>query len=53
MFPFHEKKIRCDEYGEIIRSEDYKLAEAIGEEDNKENIIKQEPDDDISKYQSI
>lgn len=53
MFPFHETKIRNDEYGEIIRPEDYKLAEAIAEEDNKENIIKQEPDDDIGKYQTI
>lgn len=38
MFPFYEEKIKCDEYGEIIRPEDYKLAEAPTEfESNKEN----------------
>lgn len=45
MFPFQEEKIKCDEYGEIIKLEDYKLAEATIEgEDNKENIIKKEED---------
>ncbi|XP_011500980.1 PREDICTED: probable cleavage and polyadenylation specificity factor subunit 2 [Ceratosolen solmsi marchali] len=39
MFPFLEDKIKVDEYGEIIRSEDYKIAEVLPEtEDNKENI---------------
>lgn len=39
MFPFVEEKIKIDEYGEIIRPEDYKIADAIQEvDDNKENL---------------
>ncbi|XP_029164296.1 probable cleavage and polyadenylation specificity factor subunit 2 [Nylanderia fulva] len=39
MFPFVEEKIKIDEYGEIIKPEDYKIAETAPEvEDNKENI---------------
>lgn len=41
MFPFHEEKIRVDDYGEIIQLEDYKLADvgfdAPSHDDNKEN----------------
>lgn len=47
MFPFQEDKIKTDDYGEIIKPEDYKLADTITEtEDNKENVIikKEEPD---------
>lgn len=43
MFPFHEEKVRHDDYGEIIQLEDYKLAD-VGfdapsntNDDNKEN----------------
>lgn len=39
MFPFKEEKIKNDDYGEIVKPEDYKLAEAPVEEDNKENIV--------------
>ncbi|KAF5272426.1 hypothetical protein FQA39_LY07894 [Lamprigera yunnana] len=40
MFPFREEKIKFDEYGEIVKAEDYKLADAVTEvEDNKENIV--------------
>ncbi|XP_050295104.1 probable cleavage and polyadenylation specificity factor subunit 2 [Anthonomus grandis grandis] len=48
MYPFKEEKIKCDEYGEIVKLEDYKLAEVNPEiEDNKENLdIKREEDDD-------
>lgn len=44
MFPFVEEKIKVDEYGEIIKPEDYKIAETAPEvEDNKENVeMKQE-----------
>ncbi|XP_058801981.1 probable cleavage and polyadenylation specificity factor subunit 2 [Phymastichus coffea] len=39
MFPFVEEKIKVDEYGEIIKPEEYKIAEVMPEaEDNKENI---------------
>ncbi|KAF2897395.1 hypothetical protein ILUMI_08780 [Ignelater luminosus] len=38
MFPFREDKIKSDEYGEIIKPEDYKLADVVAEgEENKEN----------------
>ncbi|XP_017486353.1 PREDICTED: probable cleavage and polyadenylation specificity factor subunit 2 isoform X2 [Rhagoletis zephyria] len=47
MFPFHEEKIKCDEYGEIINLEDYRISdvgfEATIDEHNKENIKKEEP----------
>ncbi|XP_011184046.1 probable cleavage and polyadenylation specificity factor subunit 2 [Zeugodacus cucurbitae] len=47
MFPFHEDKIKCDEYGEIINLEEYRISElgfeATIDENNKENIKKEEP----------
>ncbi|CAD6991302.1 probable cleavage and polyadenylation specificity factor subunit 2 [Ceratitis capitata] len=47
MFPFHEEKIKCDEYGEIINLEDYRISdigfEAATDEINKENVKKEEP----------
>lgn len=44
MFPFHEEKIRHDDYGEIIQLEDYKLADVafdapVVHDDNKENSL--------------
>ncbi|XP_022909761.1 probable cleavage and polyadenylation specificity factor subunit 2 [Onthophagus taurus] len=48
MFPFKEEKIKSDEYGEIIKPEDYKLADAVIEpEDNKENIVVKKEEDHI------
>lgn len=39
MYPFVEEKIKNDEYGEIVKPEDYKIADAIPElEDNKDNL---------------
>lgn len=54
MFPFHEEKVRHDDYGEIIQLEDYKLADvgfdAPAHDDNKENgQIKSENIDDQDK----
>ncbi|KRT83012.1 hypothetical protein AMK59_3147, partial [Oryctes borbonicus] len=53
MFPFTEDKIKCDDYGEIIKLEDYKLADAVPEvEDNKENIVikkEEEPVCDVTE----
>jgi cleavage and polyadenylation specificity factor subunit 2 len=49
MFPMHEERIRFDEYGEVIQTEDYRIADMGHElqEDNKENgAIKSE---DIKK----
>lgn len=40
MFPFHEEKIKSDEYGEIIQLEDYKMLDVAADiiiDDNKEN----------------
>lgn len=49
MFPFYEEKIKCDEYGEIIKPEDYKLAEAPPEnEENKENLTSAMPEEEIA-----
>lgn len=50
MYPFHEEKIKCDEYGEIIKPEDYKLAEITTEvEDNKENVVLKKEEEVVSK----
>ncbi|XP_011305603.1 probable cleavage and polyadenylation specificity factor subunit 2 [Fopius arisanus] len=38
MFPFHEEKIKIDEYGEIVNPEDYKIADAAPETDDKMNV---------------
>uniref|UniRef100_A0A182IJ44 Cleavage and polyadenylation specificity factor subunit 2 n=1 Tax=Anopheles atroparvus TaxID=41427 RepID=A0A182IJ44_ANOAO len=55
MFPFHEEKIKYDEYGEIIQPEDYRMVDAGPETngDDKENNIKtedikKEKEDDMS-----
>ncbi|KAL3288727.1 hypothetical protein HHI36_003162 [Cryptolaemus montrouzieri] len=48
MYPFQEEKIKCDDYGEIIKPEDYMLADINPEgEDNKENLIIKKEDDVI------
>lgn len=50
MFPFKEEKIKCDDYGEIIKLEDYKLADATPEvEDNKENIVIKKEEEPVCK----
>lgn len=46
MFPFHEERIKYDDYGEIVHLDDYKIADSgghdghhgTGEENNKENL---------------
>lgn len=51
MYPFHEDKIKSDEYGEIIKPEDYKLAEITTEaEDNKENLDIKKEEEIVRKY---
>lgn len=50
MYPFHEEKIKCDEYGEIIKPEDYKLADINPDEDNKENILIKKEEEEISMF---
>ncbi|KAJ8925407.1 hypothetical protein NQ315_009239 [Exocentrus adspersus] len=50
MYPFHEEKIKCDEYGEIIKPEDYKLVEVCAEiEDNKENVVIKKEEEEITE----
>lgn len=56
MFPFHEEKVRHDDYGEIIQLDDYKLADvgfdapSTAHDDNKENgQIKTEITDEQNK----
>ncbi|XP_059486908.1 probable cleavage and polyadenylation specificity factor subunit 2 [Neocloeon triangulifer] len=48
MYPFQEEKVKYDEYGEIIRPEDYKMTDVVGEPEedvvNKENIQVKEED---------
>ena len=58
MFPFHEEKIKYDEYGEIIQPDDYRMVdlgpETNGGDDNKENggikteDIKKEKEDEVT-----
>ncbi|XP_053658956.1 probable cleavage and polyadenylation specificity factor subunit 2 [Anopheles marshallii] len=58
MFPFHEEKIKFDEYGEIIQPDDYRMVdlgpETNGNDDNKENAgiktedIKKEKDEEVT-----
>jgi cleavage and polyadenylation specificity factor subunit 2 len=50
IYPFHEEKIKCDEYGEIIKPEEYKLAEIVPEaEDNKENVVIKKEEEVVRK----
>lgn len=52
MFPFHEEKIKCDEYGEIINLEEYRIADVAYDypmDDNKENVKKEEVKGEKSK----
>nr|XP_054758654.1 cleavage and polyadenylation specificity factor subunit 2-like [Lytechinus pictus] len=36
MFPFHEERLRWDDYGEIIKPEDYMIKETLQTEEEKE-----------------
>lgn len=50
MYPFHEKRIQWDEYGEIINPEDYKMVEVNPAEDDKEKAEELADDtDDIAE----
>ncbi|XP_030563883.1 probable cleavage and polyadenylation specificity factor subunit 2 [Drosophila novamexicana] len=48
MFPYHEEKIKYDDYGEVINLDDYRIVDAgydyaPMDEQNKENVKKEEP----------
>lgn len=53
MFPFHEEKIKCDEYGEIINLDDYRIADVNYDnnmdDSNKENVKKEDIKGEKSK----
>ncbi|XP_054168698.1 cleavage and polyadenylation specificity factor subunit 2-like [Oppia nitens] len=60
MYPSHERKIKWDEYGEIIRPEDYMIFDMVGtntnqmgEEENKENVKKDGTDESVVETQEI
>ena len=39
MFPFHEERIRWDEYGELIKPEDYMITEMAQAEEEKTKAV--------------
>nr|KAG5700899.1 hypothetical protein BaRGS_012306 [Batillaria attramentaria] len=47
MFPFHEEKIKWDEYGEIIRPEDYIIADPVPQEEEKAKEVEVVPEEEI------
>ncbi|XP_065184481.1 cleavage and polyadenylation specificity factor subunit 2-like [Sycon ciliatum] len=50
MFPFAEEKIKWDDYGQIIKREDYvKFQSAVPEEKPEEDAAEEEMDDDAVK----
>lgn len=57
MFPFHEDKIKCDEYGEIINLDDYRIVDVASEntveESNKENIKKEEVNEKVKTTNGV
>jgi cleavage and polyadenylation specificity factor subunit 2 len=61
MFPAPERKIKYDEYGEIIRPEDYMIFDVVGsgtnaqsgEEENKENVKKDGSEEPIPETQEV
>lgn len=46
MFPFHEEKIKWDEYGEIVNLDEYRIADVsydnVNDDNNKENVKKED-----------
>ncbi|KPJ01523.1 putative cleavage and polyadenylation specificity factor subunit 2 [Papilio xuthus] len=57
MYPFHEERTRADDYGEIIRPEDYRLAEIVDAEGEIRDVPpappqKQEPDEEMIEIPS-
>ena len=58
MYPAPEKKLKWDEYGEIIRPEDYMIFDVsgtagnqTGEEENKENLKKEAEEQNLVEFQ--
>ncbi|XP_052756428.1 probable cleavage and polyadenylation specificity factor subunit 2 [Galleria mellonella] len=57
MYPCHEERTRADDYGEIIKPEDYRLAEIVDAEGEIRDVPpapppKQEPDEEMMEIPS-
>ncbi|XP_030038036.1 probable cleavage and polyadenylation specificity factor subunit 2 [Manduca sexta] len=57
MYPFHEERTRADDYGELIKPEDYRLAEIVDAEGEIRDVPpvpppKQEPDEEMTEIPS-
>ncbi|CAB3248618.1 unnamed protein product [Arctia plantaginis] len=57
MYPFHEERTRADDYGEVIKPEDYRLAEIVDAEGEIRDVPpapppKQEPDEEMTEIPS-
>ncbi|KAL0819927.1 hypothetical protein ABMA28_007930 [Loxostege sticticalis] len=57
MYPFHEERSRADDYGEVIKPEDYRLAEIVDAEGEIRDVPpapppKQEPEEEITEIPS-
>ncbi|KAJ8724145.1 hypothetical protein PYW07_008125 [Mythimna separata] len=57
MYPFHEDRYRADDYGEIIKPEDYRLAEIVDAEGEIRDVPpapppKQEPEEEMAEVPS-
>lgn len=57
MYPFHEERTRADDYGEMIKPEDYRLAEIVDAEGEIRDVppaplLKQEPDEEMAEIPS-
>uniref|UniRef100_A0A915EET8 Cleavage and polyadenylation specificity factor subunit 2 n=1 Tax=Ditylenchus dipsaci TaxID=166011 RepID=A0A915EET8_9BILA len=53
MYPFQEEKSRWDDYGEIIRPEEYIIADAVVPQMDKEVEIKEEQRDDDEENKAV
>ncbi|XP_023939534.2 probable cleavage and polyadenylation specificity factor subunit 2 [Bicyclus anynana] len=57
MYPCHEERTRADDYGEVIKPEDYRLAEIVDAEGEIRDVApappqKQEPDEEMAEIPS-
>ncbi|CAH0594016.1 unnamed protein product [Chrysodeixis includens] len=57
MYPFHEERTRADDYGEMIKPEDYRLAEIVDAEGEIRDVPpapvpKQEPEEEMTEIPS-
>ncbi|XP_059147975.1 cleavage and polyadenylation specificity factor subunit 2-like [Physella acuta] len=53
MFPFVEEKVKVDEYGEVIRAEDYIIAEGQSVEDEMKDIETKDQDDTLQDITEV